>query len=91
MGARKRAIIGVPPSLEIQNPYRGLFSKWGPFFSLLRPCLDLPLLQKNSVGVHGFEQTKCWTDAVTVTKATQIHGTSNVMFVYALQEPETAT
>ena len=30
-------------------------------------------------------------DAVTVTKATQIHGASNVLFVYALQNPETAT
>ena len=33
----------------------------------------------------------CKPDAVTVTKIIQIHGTSNVMFVYALQKRETAT
>ena len=89
MGARKRASIGAPPPLEnkkIHIHVGAFFAKWGPFFSLLRPCLGLPLLQI-SVGVHGREQSRCRT----ATKATQIHGASNVMFVYALQKPETAT
>ena len=59
----------------------------GVYFSLLRPCLDLPLLQK----ILWESMVVSKQDAVTVTRATQIHGASNVMFVYALPKPETAT
>ena len=79
MAARKRASIGAP--------YRGLFLEVGTFFSLLRPCLGLPLLQK----ILWESMVVSKPNRVTVTKATQIHGASNVIFVYALQNPDTAT
>ena len=88
MAARKRASIGAPPPrLKNQNPYRGLFLQVGALFSLLRPCLGLPLFQK--ILWESMVVSKPY--AVTVTKLTQIHGASNAMFVYALQKPETAT
>ena len=88
MAAYKRASIGAPPpKKKIKNPYRGLFLEVGAFFSLLRPCLGLPLLQK----ILWEPMVVRKSDGITVTKATQIHGASNVIFVYALQKPETAT
>ena len=88
MAARKRASIGAPPPLKkIKNPYRGLFLEVEAFFSLLRPCLGLPLLQK----ILWESMVVSKPDGVTVSKATQIHGASNVKFVYALQKPETDT
>ena len=80
MAARKRASIGAPPPEKSKIHI-------GAFFPLLRPCLGLPLLQK--ILWESMVVTK--PDAVTATKATQIHGASNVMFVYAIQKPETAT
>ena len=86
MAARKRASIGPPP-LKNQKSTYGPFSPSGCLFSLLRPCLGLPLLQK----ILWESMVVSKPDAVTVTKAPQMHGASNVMFVYALQKPETAT
>ena len=78
MAARKRASIGAPLR-KIKNPYRGLFLQVGAFFSLLGPCLGLPLLQN----ILWESMVVSKQDAVTVTKATQINGASNVIFVYA--------
>ena len=76
------------PTLKNQKSIKSFFSpKGGAFFSLLRPCLGLPLLQ--TILWESIVLSKL--DEVTVTKATQIHGASNVIFVYALQKPETAT
>ena len=88
MAARKRASIGAPPPPpEKSKIHIGAFSSsWG-FFSLLGSCLGLPLFQKNLWESMVVSKP----DAVTVTKAPQIHGASNVIFVYALQKPETAT
>ena len=88
MAACKRASIDAPPPpKKIKNIYRGLFLEVGAFFSLLRPCLGMHLLQK----ILWESMVVSKPDGVTVTKATQIHGASNVIFVYALQKPETAT
>ena len=76
-----------PHPLKIKNPYRGLLLQVGAFLSLLGHCLGLLLLQK----ILWESMVVSKQDVVTATKATQIHGASNVMFVYALQKPETAT
>ena len=58
MAAHKRASIGAPPLPEKSKIYIGaFFSKWGHFF--VGALFRLAPLTKNSVGVHGREQTIC--------------------------------
>ena len=83
MAACNTASIGAPTP----PPHEKSKTHIKAFFSLLRPCLDLPLLQK----ILWESMVVSKQDVVTVTKATQIHGASNVMFVYALPKSETAT
>ena len=71
----------LPPGAR----YPRYATEWGPSF--IEGLFRLAPLTKNSVGVHGREQTRCGY----CTKATQIHGALIVIFVYALQKPETAT
>ena len=55
MAARKRASIDALPPPEKSKIHIGtFFSKWGPFF-FIEACPSY----KNSVGVHGREQTRC--------------------------------
>ena len=69
-----------PPLPEKSKIYIGaFFSKWGPFF-FVGALFRLAPLTKNSVGVHGREQTIC---GYCNKGNAQIHGASNVMFVHA--------
>ena len=84
--------IGAPPPppekskihIEVTS---SIVDQVGAFFLCIEALFRLAPLTKNYVGVHGREQTRCGY----CNKAIQIHGASNVMFVYALQKPETAT
>ena len=87
MAARKRASIGAPPPKKSKIHIGAFFYKWGLVF-YFEALFRLSPLPKNSVEVHGREQTRC---GYCNKGTTNTYGASNVMFVYALQKPETAT
>ena len=59
MTARKSASIGTPTLPEKSKIHIGAFSPSGGLFFFVGAMFRLAPLTKNSVGVHGREQTIC--------------------------------